>query len=92
MELLANADVVIASTKNEIEEQYGLYNYYDPSRMVVIPPGTDLQKFHPPVGDENIPFSAELDRFLSKPEKPLILSLCRPDERKNILTLVETMR
>jgi sucrose-phosphate synthase len=88
-EVLANADVVIASTKNEIEEQYGLYNYYDPSRMVVIPPGTDLQKFHPPSSDENIPFSAELDRFLNEPQKPVILSLCRPDERKNIHTLLE---
>jgi sucrose-phosphate synthase len=28
-ELLANADLVITSTRNEIEEQYGLYNYYD---------------------------------------------------------------
>ena len=40
-EVLANADLVITSTHNEIEEQYGLYNYYDPDRMVVIPPGTD---------------------------------------------------
>ncbi len=88
-EVLANADMVIASTENEIDEQYGLYNYYDPSRMEVIPPGTDLQKFHPPYNNENIPFSDELDRFLNVPQKPVILSLSRPDERKNILTLVE---
>ena len=49
-EILANADLVITSTHNEIEEQYGLYNYYDPERMAVIPPGTDLEQFHPPVG------------------------------------------
>jgi len=88
-EVLANAEVIITSTKNEIEEQYGLYNYYDPSRMKVIPPGTDLQQFHPPANNESIPFAAELDRFLSDPQKPVILSLCRPDERKNILTLLE---
>ena len=46
-EVLANAALVITSTHNEIEEQYGLYNYYDPVRMVVIPPGTDLEQFHP---------------------------------------------
>ncbi|MGB5774501.1 MAG: glycosyltransferase, partial [Sedimenticolaceae bacterium] len=41
-EVLANAELVITSTHNEIEQQYGLYNYYDPARMAVIPPGTDL--------------------------------------------------
>ncbi len=88
-ETLANADLVIASTHNEIEEQYGLYNYYDAGRMAVIPPGTDLDQFHPPVADENIPFTAQVERFLTDPQKPLILALSRPDERKNILTLIE---
>ena len=44
-ELLANADLVITSTRNEIDSQYGLYNYYDPDCMAVIPPGTDLDMF-----------------------------------------------
>jgi sucrose-phosphate synthase len=88
-EVLANAELVITSTHNEIEEQYGLYNYYDPERMAVIPPGTDLKEFHPPVEGEKIPFAAQVERFLTNPEKPLILALSRPDERKNILTLIE---
>ncbi|NNJ94541.1 MAG: HAD-IIB family hydrolase [Halobacteria archaeon] len=88
-ETLANADLVITSTHNEIEEQYGLYNYYDAGRMAVIPPGTDLTQFHPPSEGEKIPFAAQVDRFLSNPQKPLILALSRPDERKNILTLIE---
>jgi len=88
-EVLANADLVITSTHNEIEEQYGLYNYYDPVRMLVIPPGTDLEQFHPPVDNEDIAFAARLERFLTRPDKPLILALSRPDERKNILTLIE---
>ena len=88
-EVLANADLVITSTRNEIEEQYGLYNYYDPQRMVVIPPGTDLQQFHPPQPGEHIAFKDELDHFLKEPDKPMILALSRPDERKNILTLIE---
>lgn len=89
-EVLSNADMVVTSTHNEIEEQYGLYNYYDPSRMTVIPPGTDLEKFHPGEADEKIAFRKQVDRFLTDPEKPLILALSRPDERKNILTLIET--
>lgn len=88
-ELLANADLVITSTRNEIEAQYGLYNYYDPERMSVIPPGTDLTLFHPPQGDEETSFASQLKRFLSDHDKPFILALSRPDERKNILTLIE---
>jgi len=88
-EVLANADLVITSTHNEIEEQYGLYNYYDPARMAVIPPGTDLKQFHPPQEGEHIAFADQLSRFLDDPDKPLILALSRPDERKNILTLIE---
>jgi sucrose-phosphate synthase len=89
-EVLANADLVIASTHNEIEEQYGLYNYYDPARMRVIPPGTDLEQFHPPADGEIFPFADRLEKFLTQPDKPLILALSRPDERKNILTLIES--
>ena len=88
-DVLANADLVITSTHNEIEEQYGLYNYYDPARMLVIPPGTDLEQFHPPADGEEIAFASRLENFLTRPDKPLILALSRPDERKNILTLVE---
>ncbi|MDH3221456.1 MAG: HAD-IIB family hydrolase, partial [Gammaproteobacteria bacterium] len=88
-EVLANASLVVTSTHNEIEEQYGLYNYYDPDRMTVIPPGTNLEQFHPPSQDESIDFAKQVDRFLIKPDKPLILALSRPDERKNILTLIE---
>jgi sucrose-phosphate synthase len=89
-EVLANADLVITSTFNEIEEQYGLYDYYQPKRMAVVPPGTDLTQFHPPTeADLKIPFARELRRFLNAPTKPIILALSRPDERKNILTLIE---
>lgn len=88
-EVLANADLVITSTRNEIEQQYGLYNYYDPERMSVIPPGTDLGQFRPPRENEEILFRQDVDRFLVDPDKPLILALSRPDERKNILTLLE---
>jgi len=88
-EILANADLVITSTHNEIETQYGLYNYYDPKRMSVVPPGTDLTLFHPSQGKEETSFTKKLPRFLNEPDKPLILALSRPDERKNILTLIE---
>jgi sucrose-phosphate synthase len=92
-ETLANADLVITSTHNEIDEQYGLYDCYQPERMVVIPPGTDLECFHPPaaaVAEVAAPgFWEDVERFLDEPAKPLILALSRADPRKNIATLVE---
>ncbi len=87
---LAMAELVIASTQNEIEEQYGLYDHYQPELMRVIPPGTDLERFHTPTGTEaNEPIAQQLHRFLTEPNKPMILALSRPDERKNIATLIE---
>ena len=86
---LGVAERVITSTQQEVQEQYGLYNHYQPEHMRVIPPGTDLQQFHPPQGDETQhPMAAELARFLSAPHKPMILALSRPDPRKNIAQLV----
>ena len=87
---LATAELVIASTQNEIEEQYGLYDHYQPELMRVIAPGTDLERFHTPIGNEaSKPIAQELHRFLQDPDKPMILALSRPDERKNIATLIE---
>lgn len=88
-ETLANAELVITSTHNEIEEQYGLYDFYQPERMLVIPPGTDLQQFHPPDGPVQAGVAADIRKFLREPDKPMILALSRPDERKNIRTLVQ---
>ncbi|MDX2255871.1 MAG: HAD-IIB family hydrolase [Pseudanabaenaceae cyanobacterium bins.39] len=87
---LSNADLVITSTRNEIEDQYELYDYYTPEKMAIIPPGTDLQQFHP-IADPSTPiaFRAILNKYLSDPEKPIILALSRPDERKNIVALLE---
>ncbi|GAB0150174.1 MAG: HAD-IIB family hydrolase [Marichromatium sp.] len=88
--VLATADLVITSTHHEIEEQYALYDYYQPERMEVIPPGTNLKQFHPPGPKDPKPaFAAEIERFLDDPGKPLILALSRADHRKNIIALVE---
>lgn len=88
-QLLANADLVITSTNNEIEAQYGLYNYYDPKCMAVIPPGTDLDRYRPPRDGEEFDYIDRLRPFLRDPAKPLVLALSRPDERKNIPVLLD---
>ena len=87
---LALAERVITSTNQEIEEQYELYDYYQPEQMCVIPPGTDLQKFMPPSGGElQTALFKQLVQSLKQPNKPIILALSRPDRRKNIAALIE---
>ena len=87
---LGAAERVITSTNQEIIEQYGMYDYYQPDKMRVVPPGTDLEKFYPPEGNErDSAIYKDITRFLKEPEKPIILALSRPDQRKNISTLVE---
>jgi sucrose-phosphate synthase len=56
----------------------------------VIPPGVDLQSFHPPrEGDETTELEASIRSFLSEPDKPLVVAMARPDERKNLEMLVK---
>ena len=87
---LDTASLVVTSTRQEVEEQYCLYDNYRPGSMAVLPPGTDLNRFRPPRdGEEEPPFMGELARFLRNPEKPMILALSRADERKNIAGLVD---
>ncbi len=88
-EVLLAADLVVVSTGQEIEEQYGLYDWADEEKMAVIPPGVNLERFSPPPATFTPPICSELRRFLREPRRPMILALSRPDERKNIGTLIE---
>lgn len=86
---LETASLVIASTNQEVREQYELYDHYQPTRMQVIPPGVDLSRFSPPSSTWDRPAIAdELERFLTDPKKPTVLALARADERKNFEGLI----
>ncbi len=88
---LESAHLVVASTSQEVEEQYKQYERYNPSTMTVIPPGCDLNRFYPPKRNffrSPIPMMEELSRFLRQPHKPMILAISRADERKNITSLI----
>ncbi|MGJ3249421.1 MAG: HAD family hydrolase [Elainellaceae cyanobacterium] len=87
---LGSAALVIASTHQEVEQQYSIYDQYQPHRMTVIPPGVTLQRFYPPDADwqaGNI--RPMLSRFFKEPDKPLIMALSRPAMRKNVASLVK---
>lgn len=87
---LATAERVITSTHQEIEEQYEVYDHYQPEQMCIIPPGTNLKQFYAPNGAPPDPELLQaITRHLLQPDKPIILALSRPDRRKNIIALME---
>ncbi len=101
-EALRTADLVIASTEYEIETGYELYEAHRQARYKVVPPGIDVGRFYPYYYDGEPGFSKgeaqlqaahrmrqEIARFLTQPDKPLVLAVSRPDRRKNIAGLVE---
>ncbi|GER42607.1 sucrose-phosphate synthase family protein [Striga asiatica] len=94
------SEVIITSTKQEIEEQWRLYDGFDP----VIPPGMEFRNVVALDGDidgelegngdsSGTPdppiWSEVIMRFFSNPRKPMILALARPDPKKNLITLVK---
>ena len=89
---LSSAEFVIASTRQEVNDQYAKYEFYNPKRMVVIPPGVNISNFRPPKRNDEIPpfVNEEISRFIKKLIKPSILAISRADERKNIKTLIKT--
>ncbi len=100
--VLRQANLVITSTNQEIKQQYGMYENRAYPKFSVIPPGVDSDKFYPFYHDmlpetntdetewyAQASILQELNRFFKQPEKPLILTLCRPDKKKNISGLVK---
>ncbi len=96
-EIIYYADAIITSTKQEIQKQYGDYENTNMDKFIVIPPGVDLEKFYPYNSKEGATDEAErlkgilqakLLKFFVNVDKPLILSVCRPDKRKNISGLI----
>jgi sucrose-phosphate synthase len=97
---LVNSEFLITSTEQEVRS-YKAYQYSDKAEYHVIAPGLDFQRFYP-YYDDHLPgsenslrkrqamyeVSAQLDKFFTHPERPMILSICRPDKKKNIDGLI----
>jgi len=91
-------DIILQSTKDEIDKQYSIYENSTPEKFIVIPPGINLNNFYPynikrewNEEEEHIRFNVkqELWRFFTKMNKPVILALCRPEKVKNISGLIQ---
>lgn len=86
---LETASLVITSTAQEVQEQYEIYDHYQPDRMEVIAPGVDLSRSRPAEPGDPLPtIATRIDPFLRDPKKPMVLAVARPDDRKNIEMLV----
>lgn len=89
-DIIQHASLIVTSTKQEIEQQYGMYNNFYQSRFRVLPPGTDTSRFLPPSRvKQKTSIQQKIDGYLANPDKPLIFSMSRPDLRKNIHGLIE---
>ena len=87
--VLSEASVVLASTRQEVDEQYGLYENAVRAHFKILPPGVDLRRFSRPGRQRSSPLLPGLRHFLEAPRKPPILAIARPDERKNFQRLIE---
>ncbi len=99
--IIKEAEQITVSTNHEIQKQYALYKNFKTGRYNVNPPGIDLETFYPyytpqldvDAGDEvykqaRIVLLKEMHRFWVDPQKPFVLALCRPDQRKNIAGMI----
>lgn len=83
---IAGAAAIIASSRDEAEVQYADYAAYDPGRVRVLAPGSDLAQFAGAATERHV--DAMLARFLTEPDKPVILAIARPVTKKNLAALV----
>ncbi|CAI2717891.1 HAD-IIB family hydrolase [Nitrospina watsonii] len=97
-DIIGCADLVVTSTHQEVEQQYGMYSHNTVPEYLVNPPGLDLERFFPYYAEDQenehskqarVAIDNELNRFFLNADKPLILALCRPDKRKNVSALIQ---
>jgi len=103
--IIKNSSMIVTSTQQEIDCQYSMYDSFKDADYEVIPPGIDTGKFFPYYFLNDRSFfereeyqesmsvrehiRKELKRFFTQPDKPLILTICRPEKRKNIEGLIQ---
>ena len=87
---LAQADLVITSTRQEAEQQYARYGHFHPEQAEVVPPGVDANRFFPRSSSQEFDdLKSLLQPFLREPDRSPLLAISRAVRRKNIPALVE---
>ena len=97
---MALSEFIVNSTYLEIAD-WEQYNNYDKAQFHVQPPGIDIEKFTPyyikrfQEEEDYLQLQRRywvgqnIEKFLTNPNKPIILALSRPDRRKNLHFLIE---
>lgn len=93
---LFNSEFIVTSSLQEVSTYQG-YVHFEHAEHHVIPPGLNFERYHPyyqdlvseaePTADAmqaRLSVNENLDKFLTHPERPFILAICRPDKKKNI--------
>ena len=84
---LDEADLIIASSRDEAEVQYAAYRNYDPGKIRIVEPGSDLAVYRSAQPTRRV--EDMIAPFLRDPDKPVILAIARPVAKKNLPMLVE---
>ncbi|MGC3874702.1 HAD-IIB family hydrolase [Halomonas sp. GXIMD04776] len=84
---LQEANLIIASSRDEAEVQYAGYTHYDPGKIRVIAPGSNLEAFQDARTCDRV--DRAIERFLVDPQKPPLLAIARPVTKKNLATLIK---
>ncbi|RPF71028.1 HAD-IIB family hydrolase [Aurantiacibacter spongiae] len=85
--VLESADAIIASSRDEAEAQYAHYANAEVGRIRVIPPGCELSSYQ--AAKPTAKVRKDVGRFLTDPDKPILLAIARPVRKKNLLALVD---
>ncbi|UZK67823.1 HAD-IIB family hydrolase [Sphingomonas sp. M1-B02] len=83
---IAASDAIIASSRDEAERQLLLYPSACPAKIHCVPPGAGLPGAGIPTADRARHLLAP---FLRNMDRPMILAIARPVERKNLAGLVD---
>ena len=81
---IAGACATVVSSRDEAERQVSAYPGADPARIHCIAPGATL-----PAAPARDAARALIAPWLGAPDKPMILAVARPVEKKNLVGLVE---
>ncbi|WP_227370572.1 HAD-IIB family hydrolase [Halomonas sp. M20] len=84
---LREADLIIASSRDEAEVQYASYTHYDPGKIRVVTPGSNLDAFQDAPTCDRV--NRAINRFLVNPDNPPLLAIARPVTKKNLATLIK---
>ena len=87
---LAQADLVVTSTRQEVDHQYARYGHFQADQSAVVPPGVDATRFYPNASTQELAEIRPLvQSFLREPDRSPLLAISRAVRRKNIPALVE---